>query len=631
MTTGTMLEQLRSAHDALAAIDASMLAAVSDAEKLEAARLTFAIESNLAGLRDDLIAAVEADETTRRVTGQPTSTWIRTTTNSTQGTATRLVKQATATSRYPALLAALREGSITDAHRHTALTQLEILSREEHVIADPSILVAAEQALINLARDLEPRTFKTEAARLTESIAARSTNDAEEAAARATARVRAARSLSISTSADGHTTYINGTFATVDALNAVAILNARAQAKFSQSRDTAGASSTGPEAASPDLARDTSPATVRKYLADAFLEVITEEQRAGGSPMLGGDRPRIVITADFRSLLAESCQLLGITEAELAPPADLFSTAPEPAAADPVSDTDLDRDLAEAAEADPMAIFDAWPPLVDGDIADAPDFAQPLPGEYEDPPPPPTQPSTPPPESIAPQPTSLVPLPQSIAQMPRSIAPPRQDYPPPSSPEENVARARARAMVEALRTTASRYWHRRLDNGHHLSALHLRLLACDAEVMFVDLDEHGLPRGSSPRSRVVGAKLRRELAIRDRGCVYPGCTVPAAGCESHHIEAWALGGPTTMSNLVLLCAFHHREVQHDAGDTENWRIRMTAAGLPELIPPLRVDPDQRPVIHDRFKPYRGPAADDATPVGTSIADDESIAGDESVA
>ena len=52
---------------------------------------------------------------------------------------------------------------------------------------------------------------------------------------------------------------------------------------------------------------------------------------------------------------------------------------------------------------------------------------------------------------------------------------------------------------------------------------------------------------------------------------------------------------------------------------------MTAAGLPELIPPLRVDPDQRPVIHDRFKPYQGPAADDATPVGTSIADDESVA------
>jgi hypothetical protein len=33
--------------------------------------------------------------------------------------------------------------------------------------------------------------------------------------------------------------------------------------------------------------------------------------------------------------------------------------------------------------------------------------------------------------------------------------------------------------------------------------------------------------------------------------------------QGHHIEHWADGGPTTLSNLTLLCRRHHRSVHED--------------------------------------------------------------------
>jgi hypothetical protein len=34
--------------------------------------------------------------------------------------------------------------------------------------------------------------------------------------------------------------------------------------------------------------------------------------------------------------------------------------------------------------------------------------------------------------------------------------------------------------------------------------------------------------------------------------------------EGHHLRHWAAGGPTTLSNLALLCRWHHRVV-HEGG------------------------------------------------------------------
>jgi hypothetical protein len=63
-------------------------------------------------------------------------------------------------------------------------------------------------------------------------------------------------------------------------------------------------------------------------------------------------------------------------------------------------------------------------------------------------------------------------------------------------------------------------------------------------------------------SETLTPPLRRALHHRDHGCRFPGCTVRFG--QGHHLRHWAQGGPTTLSNLALLCRRHHRAV-HEEG------------------------------------------------------------------
>jgi hypothetical protein len=83
-------------------------------------------------------------------------------------------------------------------------------------------------------------------------------------------------------------------------------------------------------------------------------------------------------------------------------------------------------------------------------------------------------------------------------------------------------------------------------------------------------------------TRVVQPAQRAALAIRDRGCVVPGCARPLAWCEAHHLWHWLDGGPTDLANLVLLCRAHHRAV-HDGG----WQLTRAPDGRLTATPPQR--------------------------------------------
>jgi hypothetical protein len=64
------------------------------------------------------------------------------------------------------------------------------------------------------------------------------------------------------------------------------------------------------------------------------------------------------------------------------------------------------------------------------------------------------------------------------------------------------------------------------------------------------------------RTRTISPALRRALHHRDGSCRFPGCGVRFG--QGHHIRHWAHGGPTTLSNLAMLCRRHHRAV-HEEG------------------------------------------------------------------
>lgn len=55
-------------------------------------------------------------------------------------------------------------------------------------------------------------------------------------------------------------------------------------------------------------------------------------------------------------------------------------------------------------------------------------------------------------------------------------------------------------------------------------------------------------------------RLRTHLELRDRTCVFPGCTVPGKLCDVDHREPWPRGA-TDPDNCHLLCRTHHRAKQ----------------------------------------------------------------------
>jgi 5-methylcytosine-specific restriction endonuclease McrA len=101
-----------------------------------------------------------------------------------------------------------------------------------------------------------------------------------------------------------------------------------------------------------------------------------------------------------------------------------------------------------------------------------------------------------------------------------------------------------------------------LDDGTRVSAETSQRLACDASRVVMREDPDGRLVEIGARTRTIPPALRRALQHRDGGCRFPGCGVRIA--EGHHIHHWARGGPTTLSNLALLCRRHHRAV-HEEG------------------------------------------------------------------
>jgi hypothetical protein len=82
-------------------------------------------------------------------------------------------------------------------------------------------------------------------------------------------------------------------------------------------------------------------------------------------------------------------------------------------------------------------------------------------------------------------------------------------------------------------------------------------------------------------------RIREQVVLRDRSCVFPWCSRPARGCDVDHVDPYdheAEGspqpGPTATSNLAALCRFHHRLKTHTA-----WRYRMTSNGVFEWTSP----------------------------------------------
>lgn len=93
-----------------------------------------------------------------------------------------------------------------------------------------------------------------------------------------------------------------------------------------------------------------------------------------------------------------------------------------------------------------------------------------------------------------------------------------------------------------------------------------------------------LPLDTGSATEIISPQLRRAVIVRDRHCAFPGgCDQPPAACQVHHIIPRSQGGPTTLTNLGLLCTFHHLIVVHRWG----WTLILHADGTYTAISPDR--------------------------------------------
>lgn len=166
-------------------------------------------------------------------------------------------------------------------------------------------------------------------------------------------------------------------------------------------------------------------------------------------------------------------------------------------------------------------------------------------------------------------------------------------------PQHGVANAQVVVTIDAA-TLASGVGEATLDTGTVISGAEARRLACNAGLLPLVLAGPSKILDLGMSQRLFDRYQRLALAVRDKGCIWPGCDRPPAWCEAHHIKPWTQGGPTDLTNGCLLCSFHHRLLHKG-----EWTVVMAADGVPEVIPPARIDVNRRSIRHQRLKPRPG--------------------------
>ena len=144
-----------------------------------------------------------------------------------------------------------------------------------------------------------------------------------------------------------------------------------------------------------------------------------------------------------------------------------------------------------------------------------------------------------------------------------------------------------------------------LETGTHVSAETCRRLACDASRVVMRHEADGRVVEIGARTRTIPPALRRALHHRDQTCRFPGCGLSFG--QGHHLRHWAQGGPTTLSNLALLCRRHHRAVHEEeyrverGPDGELEFRRPDGRPLPEVPPRPAVPADPVKVLRAKHE------------------------------
>ena len=94
--------------------------------------------------------------------------------------------------------------------------------------------------------------------------------------------------------------------------------------------------------------------------------------------------------------------------------------------------------------------------------------------------------------------------------------------------------------------------------------------------------DSGQPRHVGVTRRRPSTQQRRFVEARDRRCVFPGCRMPATGCDIDHTDTWLRTGVTRVDKLAPLCPHDHHTVRH----RHHWTYRRLQNGDHHWTSPL---------------------------------------------
>lgn len=132
--------------------------------------------------------------------------------------------------------------------------------------------------------------------------------------------------------------------------------------------------------------------------------------------------------------------------------------------------------------------------------------------------------------------------------------PPGTAHPPGTCEVQATAYARRSGAASLLGSLAT---------GELVGPQAARKHACAAGVIPTVLGGEGEILDQGRMTRLVTAGQLAALWLRDRRCSFPGCDVPAAWSDAHHLVHWIDGGASDLANLTLLCGRHHAIVHRD--------------------------------------------------------------------
>jgi hypothetical protein len=187
--------------------------------------------------------------------------------------------------------------------------------------------------------------------------------------------------------------------------------------------------------------------------------------------------------------------------------------------------------------------------------------------------------------------------------------------------EDPIGKRRAEALLQMARHASNHADHCHSESGssgRHSLIVATTLEALQSGIGAADIQGHGpLTAGSARRlacdwglipavlgtdseildlgtpNRLASPTMRRHIALRDGGCLFPGCDRPPTGTEAHHRQHWIDGGPTTEKNLDSFCLFHHHLV-HEGG----WTYQIIDKDTLKFFPP-----NGGPPLTSKRKPF----------------------------